>query len=64
MTMERASIRVIRKPWGKTDLRPWSELGHDGVAFLRVAWLVLVRARRGVGGAGELAHGEDGDGDP
>ena len=33
MTMERASIRVVRKPWGKTDLRPWSELGHDGVAI-------------------------------
>ena len=33
MTMELASIRVVRKPWGKTDLRPWSELGHDGVAI-------------------------------
>ena len=30
MTMELASVRVVRKPWGKTDLRPWSELGHDG----------------------------------
>lgn len=30
MTMERASIKVVGKPWGKTDLRPWSELGHDG----------------------------------
>lgn len=33
MTMELASIRVVRKPWGRTDLRPWSELGHDGVAI-------------------------------
>ena len=32
MTMELASVRVVRKPWGKTDLRPWSELGHDGSA--------------------------------
>lgn len=30
MTLELASERVVRKPWGKTDLRPWSELGHDG----------------------------------
>ena len=33
MTMELASIRVVRKPWGKTDLRPWSELGNDGTAI-------------------------------
>ncbi|RYG87153.1 MAG: mannose-6-phosphate isomerase, partial [Alphaproteobacteria bacterium] len=33
MTMEIASIRVVRKPWGRTDLRPWSELGHDGSAI-------------------------------
>lgn len=32
MTMELASVGVVRKPWGRTDLRPWSELGHDGVA--------------------------------
>lgn len=32
MTMELASVRVVRKPWGKTDLRPFSELGHDGSA--------------------------------
>lgn len=32
MTMELSSTRVVRKPWGKTDLRPWSELGHDGIA--------------------------------
>lgn len=33
MTMEIASIRVVRKPWGRTDLRPWSELGHNGGAI-------------------------------
>lgn len=31
MTLELASERIVRKPWGKTDLRPWSERGHDGV---------------------------------
>jgi mannose-6-phosphate isomerase len=31
MTLELASERIVRKPWGKTDLRPWSEHGHDGV---------------------------------
>jgi mannose-6-phosphate isomerase len=30
MTMELASTTVVRKPWGKTDLRPWSELGNAG----------------------------------
>jgi mannose-6-phosphate isomerase len=33
MTMELSSIRVVRKPWGRTDLRPWSELGHDGATI-------------------------------
>ena len=32
MTMELSSVTVVRKPWGRTDLRPWSELGHDGTA--------------------------------
>ena len=30
MTLELASERVVRKPWGKSDLRPWSDLGRDG----------------------------------
>lgn len=30
MTLEIASERVVRKPWGKSDLRPWSDLGRDG----------------------------------
>ena len=30
MTLELASERVVRKPWGKFDLRPWSDLGGDG----------------------------------
>lgn len=30
MTLELASERIVRKPWGKTDPRPWSERGHNG----------------------------------
>ena len=33
MAVEHACIRVVRKPWGSTDLRPWSEIHHDGVAI-------------------------------
>jgi mannose-6-phosphate isomerase len=32
MTMELSTVTLVRKPWGRTDLRPWSELGHDGTA--------------------------------
>lgn len=32
MTMELSTVTLVRKPWGRTDLRPWSELGHDGAA--------------------------------
>ena len=31
MTMELASTRAVEKPWGRTDLRPWSDAGRaDG----------------------------------
>lgn len=30
MTMERAGTRVVSKPWGAVDLRPWSTLRPDG----------------------------------
>jgi len=33
MTIEHACPRVVQKPWGSTDLRPWSEIQHDGVAI-------------------------------
>ena len=33
MAIEHACMRVVRKPWGSTDLRPWSEIRHDGVAI-------------------------------
>ena len=33
MTIEHAGIRVIDKPWGSVDLRPWSDIHHDGVAI-------------------------------
>jgi mannose-6-phosphate isomerase len=26
MTVEKACMRAVRKPWGSTDLRPWSEI--------------------------------------
>jgi mannose-6-phosphate isomerase len=29
MTVEHACVRAVHKPWGKTDLRPWSE-AHEG----------------------------------
>jgi mannose-6-phosphate isomerase len=33
MTVELSSVRVVRRSWGRTDLLPWSEFGHDGVAI-------------------------------
>lgn len=32
MAIEHARMRVVRKPWGSTDLLPWSEVQADGVA--------------------------------
>src|ERR1035441_8847654 len=36
MAIECASVQVVRKPWGRTDLRPWSgiEAFHDAVGEL------------------------------
>jgi mannose-6-phosphate isomerase len=33
MAMERAGVRIVRKPWGCSDLRPWSEIQNDGDAI-------------------------------
>jgi hypothetical protein len=33
MAIEYACMRVVRKPWGSTDLRPWSDVRQDGVAI-------------------------------
>jgi mannose-6-phosphate isomerase len=30
MTVERAVVIAVRKPWGSTDLRPWSQSGEAG----------------------------------
>ncbi len=30
MPIERASVRVIHKPWGVSDLRPWSDIDGSG----------------------------------
>ena len=32
MAIEHACMQIVRKPWGSTDLRPWSEISHDGAA--------------------------------
>lgn len=32
MTIEHALPRIVEKPWGSTDLRPWSALRHPGGA--------------------------------
>lgn len=33
MAIEHACMRAVRKPWGSTDLRPWSDIHRDGVAI-------------------------------
>jgi mannose-6-phosphate isomerase len=33
MAIEHAGIRVVDKPWGSLDLRPWSDIRHGGVAI-------------------------------
>jgi mannose-6-phosphate isomerase len=33
VTIEHACIQVVHKPWGSTDLRPWSELQANGIAI-------------------------------
>jgi len=32
MAIEHASVQVVRKPWGVTDLRPWSDIDGSGAA--------------------------------
>ena len=33
MAIEHAGVRVVDKPWGSFDLRPWSDIRHDGAAI-------------------------------
>jgi mannose-6-phosphate isomerase len=33
VTIEHACTQVVPKPWGSTDLRPWSEFQGDGIAI-------------------------------
>lgn len=33
VTIEHACTRIVSKPWGSTDLLPWSEVQSDGVAI-------------------------------
>jgi len=44
MTLEVASERIVRKPWGRTDLRPGSEHGHDGAPIGEI-WFQRAEAR-------------------
>jgi mannose-6-phosphate isomerase len=32
MALESLSLRAVEKPWGSTDLQPWSGISHDGKA--------------------------------
>jgi mannose-6-phosphate isomerase len=33
MAIEHAGTRAVDKPWGSFDLRPWSDVSHDGAAI-------------------------------
>lgn len=33
IAIEHACIRAVRKPWGRIDLRPWSEIDDNGTAI-------------------------------
>lgn len=33
MTIEHARMDIVHKPWGSTELRPWSENSNDGMAI-------------------------------
>jgi len=33
MAIEHAGVRVVDKPWGSFDLRPWSDIRLDGIAI-------------------------------
>lgn len=33
VTIEHASVRVVQKPWGSTNLRPWSKIRPNNVAI-------------------------------
>ena len=50
MAIEHAGVRVVRKPWGTTDLRPWSGRHHDGAAVHDAGWQMMQTGRRFTGG--------------
>ena len=43
MAIEQAITTVVRKPWGSTDLRPWSEL-HDEAVAVGELWFQRAKA--------------------
>jgi mannose-6-phosphate isomerase len=38
MAIERARAQAVQKPWGVTDLRPWSRADHDGGHLIGEIW--------------------------
>ncbi len=44
MAIEQAGTSVVRKPWGSTDLRPWSQL-HDEAVAIGELWFQRADAR-------------------
>src|SRR6185437_1190559 len=46
MTIERTFTRKVRKPWGRTDLRPWNAHHSDGPAIGEV-WFQRANQRAG-----------------
>jgi mannose-6-phosphate isomerase len=38
MAIERARAQAVQKPWGDTDLRPWSRADHDGGHLIGEIW--------------------------
>ena len=45
MTLELASEQAVHKPWGTSDLRPWSDLGSNG-ALIGELWFQRADLRR------------------
>jgi mannose-6-phosphate isomerase len=44
MAVEQARVRLVTKPWGRTDLRPWN-VHHDAGTAIGEAWFERVDAR-------------------
>jgi mannose-6-phosphate isomerase len=38
MALEQTRMQIVPKPWGATELQPWSEVAHDGIPIGEI-WL-------------------------